>query len=162
MKFLKRSLVAFAFVVIGTASSAATLTSLVGGGSISEGGLTFDAFSFTDVGTGFGAPFIGVSSDDILVTASTVGDVVALSFDFAPSISLSTFEAYEIAGSFVATATGATMVSIGILLGGQMLVGDSLVGHNVADAGGLLAEDALGSGFLRRAALSVRQPWQAS
>ncbi len=81
------------------------------------------------------------------MTASTVGDVVTLSFDFVPSISLSTFEAYEIAGSFVATATGAIMVSIGILLGGQTLVGDSLVGHNVADAGGLLAEDALGSGF---------------
>jgi len=148
IKLLKHCVAAVAFIAMGSAASAVTLTSLTGGGTLSEGGLFFDGFSYTDIGAGASA-LISVSSDDIDVTASVVGDVVTLSFDFSPSISLSTGEAYEIEGFFTATAAGATMVSIGILLGGETLTGDSLVAHKVGshESGLLLGEDAVGSGF---------------
>lgn len=106
MNALRGGIAAIAFALAATTASAATLTSLVAGGTLSAGGIIFDSFSYTDIGAGFGAPFVTISSSDIFLTASSVGNTVTLSFDFSPSISLTTFQAYELAGFFLATATG--------------------------------------------------------
>ena len=147
MNTLRSGIAAIALAFAATASPAATLTSLTAGGMLSAGGLLFDSFSFTDISDFIGLPFITFSSDDIFVTASSVGDVVTLSFDFSPSLSLTTDEAYELVGLFKATATGAVMISVDILLGGQSLTGDSELGHSIFDSSSLLARTVLGSGF---------------
>ena len=147
MNALRSGIAAIVFAFAATASPAATLTSLTAGGMLSAGGLLFDSFSFTDISDFIGLPFITFSSDDIFVTASSVGAVVTLSFDFSPDIFLTTPEAYELAGLFTATATGAVMISVDILLGGQDLFGDALLGPSIADGPMLLAQTELGSGF---------------
>lgn len=101
-------------MLLGVSSHALAvpLSTLTGGGSVTIADVTFDTFSYTDVGAGFGD--LAVPANTIDVTASSTATTVTLLFDFDPDLQVAFDDVFEINGGFSTSVTGSSRELISV------------------------------------------------
>jgi len=96
---LRAAAFATVFAAFAGPAAAASLSSLVGGGSLSTADVTVNGFSYNDVGGGFGDVAVPASTVDVSI--SSTANTVRLLFTFDPLIDLTApDDVFEINGGF--------------------------------------------------------------
>lgn len=118
------ALIAAGSLLSADGAKAVGLDSLVAGGALTDGDLTFDGFTFSNVGSGFGG--LGIGAGDLDVTLSTTDTTATLLFDFVPDVSVGVDAFFEITGSVSGAVTAGprtfvetTLTLLGSSIGGS-------------------------------------------